>query len=118
MSNINVITCLPEKENIVVCFKEVSSHYVLQDNEYIVDIDFDSDLFGKKYDAETGTFLISQETVKLKAISWRNFELERTDSLMLLPDYPYKDQLTTYRQALRDWLATEDFPDTRPTLGI
>ena len=49
---------------------------------------------------------------------WRNSELFRTDSLMLLSDYPYKEQLTAYRQALRDWTATEDFPDTRPTLGI
>lgn len=49
---------------------------------------------------------------------WRDSELSRTDSLMLLPDYPYKKQLTVYRQALRGWPATEDFPDTRPTLGI
>lgn len=50
--------------------------------------------------------------------AWRDSELFRTDSLVLLPDYPYKEQLTVYRQALRDWPATSDFPDTRPTLGI
>ena len=49
---------------------------------------------------------------------WRDSELTRTDSLMLLSDYPYKEQLTVYRQALRDWPATTDFPDTRPTLGV
>ena len=48
---------------------------------------------------------------------WRNSELERTDTLMLLDDYPQKDGLAAYRQALRDWPSTDDFPDTRPTLG-
>lgn len=49
---------------------------------------------------------------------WRNQELERTDFLAVVPDYPYKEQLTAYRQALRDWPATTDFPDTRPELVI
>lgn len=49
---------------------------------------------------------------------WRDLELFRTDSLVLLPDYPYKEQLTAYRQALRNWPATEDFPDTRPEIGV
>lgn len=53
-----------------------------------------------------------------KEIDWRDSELTRTDSLMLLPDYPYKEQLTVYRQSLRDWPSTEDFPETRPNLGI
>ena len=47
----------------------------------------------------------------------RNKELERTDLLLLLPDHPDKDNLTTYRQELRDWPSTSDFPDTLPTLG-
>ncbi|MBO55787.1 MAG: hypothetical protein CL886_09030 [Dehalococcoidia bacterium] len=48
---------------------------------------------------------------------WRNSELERTDLLMLLPDHPDKDSLTEYRQKLRDWPSTSDFPDTQPTIG-
>lgn len=48
---------------------------------------------------------------------WRNEELSRTDSLALLPDYPYKEQLLSYRQALRDWPNTTDFPDTRPVMA-
>ena len=48
---------------------------------------------------------------------WRNGELHNTDVLLLLPDNPDKDNLTAYRQALRDWPSTGDFPDTRPTLG-
>lgn len=49
---------------------------------------------------------------------WRNQELNDTDKFMMVSDYPYKDQLAAYRQALRDWPSTEDFPDTRPTLNI
>jgi hypothetical protein len=55
---------------------------------------------------------------RVEEIEWRDSELTRTDSLILLSDYPYKEQLTAYRQALRDWPSTTDFPDTRPTLGI
>jgi len=47
---------------------------------------------------------------------WRDSELRRTDSLVVLPDYPDMSALTTYRQALRDWPNTSDFPDTRPTM--
>jgi hypothetical protein len=58
------------------------------------------------------------KTKEEEEIEWRNSELYRTDSLILLSDYPYKEQLTVYRQALRDWPATPDFPDTRPELGV
>ena len=59
----------------------------------------------------TGPVVTKQE----EEIKWRDSELLRTDSLMLLSDYPYKDELTIYRQALRDWPSTEDFPETRPS---
>lgn len=49
-----------------------------------------------------------------KEIYWRNEMLSQTDSLMILADYPHKEQLTEWRQSLRDWPSTEDFPETRP----
>jgi hypothetical protein len=55
---------------------------------------------------------------RVEEIEWRDSELTRTDSLILLPDYPYKEQLTAYRQALRDWPSAPGFPDTRPDLVI
>ena len=58
----------------------------------------------------------SDEEKAYNAKQWRNQELVRTDTLMLLPDYPGKEALTAYRQALRDWPSTADFPDTRPEL--
>lgn len=48
---------------------------------------------------------------------WRNSELLKTDYFMMLPDYPHKTALKTYRKLLRDYPATEKFPDgDRPTL--
>ena len=60
---------------------------------------------------------ISAEQKEAEGRMWRDHELLRTDSLLLLDDYPQKDGLAAYRQALRDWPSTDDFPDTRPTLG-
>ena len=50
---------------------------------------------------------------------WRNGELERTDTLSLVSDFPKKTELTAYRKALRDWPASADFPDEtkRPVMG-
>ena len=48
---------------------------------------------------------------------WRDGELEATDKAAQTPDWPNRDNILTYRQALRDWPSTSDFPDTKPTLG-
>ena len=59
--------------------------------------------------------LLARKTIEARM--WRDQELLRTDTLILLPDHPDKDNLTTYRQELRDWPSTSDYPNTRPTLG-
>ena len=51
------------------------------------------------------------------AIFWRNDELARTDIAATVSDYPNAAAILLYRQALRDWPSTEDFPDTRPEVG-
>ena len=48
---------------------------------------------------------------------WRNAELESTDKAAQTPDWPNRDNILTYRQALRDWPSTSNFPATRPELG-
>ena len=52
-----------------------------------------------------------------EARSWRDSELVATDQASQTPDWPNRDNILTYRTALRDWPATEDFPDTRPVIG-
>ena len=57
-----------------------------------------------------------KERLEIQERGWRNEELERTDTLSLLTDFPKKTELAAYRTKLRDWPSTSDFPDTRPTL--
>lgn len=47
---------------------------------------------------------------------WRNDELNATDLLSILTDYPLSENLMAYRQALRDWPSTDDFPANRPLI--
>lgn len=46
--------------------------------------------------------------------AWRDLELTRTDWIVPVTDYSKHQEYLTYRQALRDWPSTVDFPDTRP----
>ena len=48
---------------------------------------------------------------------WRNEELGETDWIVPVTDHPQHAAYMAYRQALRDWPNTADFPDTRPVLG-
>ncbi len=56
----------------------------------------------------------SQEEIEAEYRDWRNTELARTDFIIPLTDYPNHAAWITYRQQLRDWTTTEDFPDTKP----
>jgi len=48
---------------------------------------------------------------------WRDAELSATDIAATVSDYPNAAAIITYRAALRNWPASDDFPATRPTLG-
>jgi len=55
------------------------------------------------------------------AIFWRDAELLRTDIAATVSDYPNAAAILVYREALRQWPATNEageyingFPDTRP----
>ena len=48
---------------------------------------------------------------------WRDMELSSTDTASQTPDWPNRDNILSYRTALRNWPASDDFPATRPTLG-
>ena len=49
------------------------------------------------------------------ATVWRNAELKATDFIVPTTDYPNHAAWLTYRQQLRDWPTTSDFPNTKPT---
>ena len=72
-------------------------------------------------DAITSTFgekieEISDEELNSLQRKWRNGELVSTDYIVPLTDHPDHAATLAYRQALRDWPSTSDFPDTKPTL--
>ena len=56
-------------------------------------------------------------TAEQKAREWRHEELNATDKASQTPDWPNRDNIITYRAALRDWPSTSDFPTTKPELG-
>ena len=60
---------------------------------------------------------LTAESIAEEARMWRDMELERTDAASQTPDWPNRDNIITYRAALRDWPSTSDFPDTKPVLG-
>jgi hypothetical protein len=47
---------------------------------------------------------------------WRNQELKNTDWIIPIEDHPQRSAYITYRQELRDWPSTDNFPNTRPTI--
>ena len=55
------------------------------------------------------------EETEQEAREWRDAKLKTTDFIIPLTDFPNRSAWITYRQQLRDWTATEDFPDTKPT---
>jgi len=58
-----------------------------------------------------------EPTAAEDARQWRDMELSVTDRAAQTPDWPDRDNILSYRTALRDWPATDDFPDTRPEVG-
>ena len=58
-----------------------------------------------------------EPTAEETARQWRDSELSATDEAAKIPDWPNRANILVYRQDLRDWPSTEDFPDTKPILG-
>lgn len=55
-------------------------------------------------------------TERANAVRWRNKQLAYTDTRSIVTDDPQHDAVIAYRQVLRDWPSTSDFPETKPTL--
>ena len=68
---------------------------------------------GDLYDEQNGWSKPS--ITEFEAKEWRNQELKNTDFIVPLTDFPNHAAWLTYRQELRDWTTTSDFPDTKPT---
>jgi len=58
-----------------------------------------------------------EPTAEEEARQWRDGELSSTDFIVPLSDHPQRAAYILYRESLRAWPSTSNFPDTRPTLG-
>jgi hypothetical protein len=59
----------------------------------------------------------AEPTAEEAARQWRDNELGGSDWVVPTTDHPQHAAYMTYRADLRDWPATDDFPDTKPILG-
>ena len=66
------------------------------------------------YNTVTGQY---EGIEKIEERRWRDQELKDTAWIMPVTDHPQHEAYKTYRQKLRDWPSTSDFPDTRPVMG-
>jgi hypothetical protein len=95
-----------------ITYPDGSKNTVLADEQFCKDVTAD----GGSYELVKPRELTSQE-IQSWHREWRNEELAATDFILPLTDHPQRDKFLTYRQQLRDWPSTSDFPNTRPTLG-
>jgi len=76
----------------------------------------EDDLIKIGYDYVDGVFSYTESPVtEEQAKEWRDDKLRFTDIIAQTPDYPNRDAWLIYRQELRDWPSTADFPETKPT---
>ena len=111
-------------ENRIAIIKEgVVSNIVVASDEFAENIqdttvnvtNIDCEI-GYSYDGTNFTAPVkTTQELEDEAREWRDTELRRTDFIVPLTDYPNHAAWITYRQQLRDWTTTEDFPNTKPT---
>ena len=69
----------------------------------------------KAGDLYNGTALSYSDKSILEAREWRNRELKGTDFIVSISDHSSRAAFMTYREGLRNWTDTSDFPGTKPT---
>lgn len=71
-------------------------------------------LLGQQY--ADGVFSVIEVRLEDTEREWRNNELANSDAIIKVGDHPERLKYELYRELLRDWPQTVDFPNTRPTL--
>ena len=94
---------------------------IIADAEFAENYKYDlvlleDDLIKIGYDYIDGAFSYTEPPItEEEAKEWRDSELQTTDRIAQTPDYPNRDAWITYREQLRDWPSTTNFPNTKPT---
>ena len=71
---------------------------------------------GGSFEAKPEPEITSAQIERL-ARDWRDKQLSGTDKFVSVTDHPDHTAIMAYRVKLRDWPSTDDFPDTKPTVG-
>jgi len=100
-----------------ITYKDGTTNQIVAAEEFCKEITKD----GGSYELITEPPLTDGQ-IKFYATEWRNNELLETDVVSQTSDYgkfrgATRDEVMTYRTALRAWTETADFPDKKPTLG-
>jgi len=99
-----------------ITYKDGSTNEVIGGEDFCKEVTKD----GGSYEIVNPPVLSTEDQKNIDEINariWRDEELAATDNISQTPDFPNRDKYLTYRQALRDWPSTADFPDKKPTLG-
>ena len=59
---------------------------------------------------------LTEDQINAIARRRRNGQLESTDWIVPVTDHPQHVSYLAYREALRDWPSTVNFPETKPTI--
>jgi hypothetical protein len=107
---------------------ELPNHYLLDNamirascRQLFIDGTLYDDLSDVPGESENSEFKLTTLSVPDRALfarEWRDGELLETDWMVSVTDRPHYDSYMAYRQELRDWPDTNDFPDNKPTLKI
>ena len=94
-----------------ITYADGSTNEILAGEEFCKEITKDGGSYQVLDSSQT------KEQIEVSQRMWRDEELASTDWIVPTSDHPQHSAYLTYRQALRDWPSTSNFPDTRPTLG-
>ena len=92
-------------------------NYIIKTNESILGVYTSMDAAVSQTELLLGEILVvTDDELESLQREWRNQELKKSDWVIPITDHPQHSDYIAYRQALRDWPSTSDFPDTKPTL--
>ena len=94
--------------------QQLDGLYVQSDDEPLGEY-YDGTSFVERIGWEKGLFDSDRLEFTNEMREWRNSELNFTDLRSTVLDDPEHQRVLDYRQALRDWTDTNDFPLTKPT---
>lgn len=109
IEELNTVTAIVETSGVI----EDTDYQLVEKEPELNSIEVEGNFLKREDVFES---FIPETTKEEYARRRRNELLQETDWIVGVSDHPQHTAYMTYRQALRDWPATADFPNTRPEL--